>query len=76
MPPLSEEQTGVRGKYLYHRGTKEMKGKKGFTLTLAILMLVAFIIPGTVIAETAETFWDFEADVVVVGAGGAGFRPH
>ncbi len=45
MPPLTEEQTGVRGKYLYHRGTEEMTGKKCFTLILTILMLAVFVIP-------------------------------
>ena len=49
-----------------------MTGKKGFTLILTILMLAVFVIPGNGIAETAEPSWDFEADVVVVGAGGAG----
>ena len=49
-----------------------MSGKKKLVAILLSLALLAGLVSPAAVAEPAEADWDYEADVVVVGAGGAG----
>jgi len=45
---------------------------KKIAAILMILVLAAGMVPAAFAADTADAVWDYEADVVVVGAGGSG----
>lgn len=45
---------------------------KKIAAILMILVLAAGMVPAGFAADTADAVWDYEADVVVVGAGGSG----